>query len=84
MGALATLGPLAVVVDASSWSFYAAGIARPNSWATVDLDHGVQLVGYGTQDGMVSPARCEPCPILQHLLSFRGSMPDICRTLPTL
>ena len=61
MGALATLlGPLAVVVDASSWSFYAAGIARPNSWATVDLDHGVQLVGYGTQDGTVSPARCEP------------------------
>ena len=57
MRALATVGPLAVVVDASSWSFYAAGIARPNSWATVDLDHGVQLVGYGTQDGMVSRAR---------------------------
>jgi cathepsin L len=60
MGALATLGPLAVVVDASSWIFYAAGIARPNSWATVDLDHGVQLVGYGTQDGMVSPLRTLP------------------------
>ena len=67
MGALATLGPLAVVVDASSWSFYdrwdrgAAQLAG-RRWT---LDHGVQLVGYGTQRRPLGKScffRCEPIP----------------------
>jgi len=49
MKALATVGPLAVNVDASSWRFYETGVfdgcdAKEN----VDINHVVQLVGYGT------------------------------------
>jgi cathepsin L len=46
--AIATLGPLAITVDASSWSFYESGVFDGCNQKSPDLDHGVQLVGYGT------------------------------------
>jgi cathepsin L len=52
MNAVALQGPLAVAVDASRWSFYGGGIfdGCPIS-GNIDIDHLVQLVGYGTDAG---------------------------------
>jgi len=50
MKALATVGPLAVNVDASSWSFYESGVYTACDAENVDIDHVVQLVGYGTDE----------------------------------
>ena len=46
MSALAAR-PLAVNVDASAWAFYSSGIF-PESDCGTDINHVVQLVGYGT------------------------------------
>jgi cathepsin L len=50
MIAVATIGPIAVSVDASSWGGYGSGIFTgcPKPGQFVDIDHAVQLVGYGT------------------------------------
>jgi len=48
MTALANTGPLAVNVDASSWSAYEGGVFDGCNQANPDIDHVVQLVGYGT------------------------------------
>jgi len=48
MQTVATKGPLVINVDASAWSAYESGVftgCDPNS---IDIDHVVQLVGYGT------------------------------------
>jgi len=42
------VGPLAVTVDASSWSSYETGVYNGCNQTNPDLDHAVQLVGYGT------------------------------------
>jgi len=45
---LTNTGPLAIVVDASSWSEYGGGVFDGCDNQNPDLDHAVQLVGYGT------------------------------------
>lgn len=53
MTAVAQNGPLAVNVDASAWSFYESGVFDGCSYsANIDIDHVVQLVGYGHDDGL--------------------------------
>ena len=47
MHAVATKGPIAVTVDASKWSDYEEGVFDGCDISNVDLDHAVQLVGYG-------------------------------------
>jgi len=42
------VGPLAVTVDASSWSSYESGVYNGCNQTNPDLDHAVMLVGYGT------------------------------------
>jgi cathepsin L len=51
ISALATKGPQAITVDAGAWAFYSSGVFDGCSRDNVDLDHGVQLVGYGTENG---------------------------------
>jgi len=53
MVAIATVGPIAVSVDASVWGAYSSGVFTgcPKPGQYVDIDHAVQLVGYGTQNG---------------------------------
>jgi len=54
VAALVTVGPIAVTVAASPWALYSSGIFKgcPKPGEDVDLNHGVQLVGYGTdKDG---------------------------------
>jgi len=54
---VAANGPVSIAVDASNWSFYTGGIMSGSSvcptssdpWST--LDHGVNIVGYGTDSG---------------------------------
>jgi len=46
--AVATLGPLIINVDASSWSSYESGVFNGCNQVNPDIDHVVQLVGYGT------------------------------------
>jgi len=46
--ALATKGPLAISVDASVWSDYESGVFDGCNKANPDIDHAVQLVGFGT------------------------------------
>jgi len=48
MNHLLTTGPLAVSVDASSWGSYETGVFDGCNQTNPDLDHAVQLVGFGT------------------------------------
>jgi cathepsin L len=50
MIAVATIGPIAVSVDAGPWGGYGRGVFTgcPKPGQNVDIDHAVQLVGYGT------------------------------------
>jgi C1A family cysteine protease len=51
--ALATIGPLAILVDASSWSPYESGIFTQCQYdSNFGLDHAVQAVGYGTDSAL--------------------------------
>ena len=48
MAALATVGPLAVNVAASEWKNYESGVFDGCAYDPMDINHVVQLVGYGT------------------------------------
>jgi len=48
MIAVAHIGPIAISVDASSWSNYESGVYNGCNQSNPDIDHAVQLVGYGT------------------------------------
>ena len=43
--------PVAITVDASAWSMYESGIFDSCNTSSPTLDHGVQLVGYDSDDG---------------------------------
>lgn len=49
MNAVAQVGPVAIVVDASEWHNYAGGIFNGCNQENPDLNHGVVLVGYGEE-----------------------------------
>eukprot|EP01064_Diplonema_japonicum_P036750 TRINITY_DN836_c3_g2_i1.p1 TRINITY_DN836_c3_g2~~TRINITY_DN836_c3_g2_i1.p1 ORF type:complete len:379 (+),score=112.54 TRINITY_DN836_c3_g2_i1:51-1139(+) len=44
--ALATVGPIAISAAAEPWQLYEGGVFSKN--CGYDMDHGIQLVGYGT------------------------------------
>jgi cathepsin L len=46
--AVATYGPIAVSVDASTWHAYSSGIFNGCDQENPDINHAVVLVGYGT------------------------------------
>lgn len=48
MNAVAHVGPMAVNIDASEWHSYESGIFSGCAQNDVDINHVVQLVGYGT------------------------------------
>jgi len=51
--AVATVGPIAVAVDASAWSNYESGIFNGCDYsANIDVNHVVVLVGYGTDEAL--------------------------------
>lgn len=51
MNAVAQVGPIAISVDASTWSAYDSGIFDGCNQKNPDIDHAVVLVGYGTDNG---------------------------------
>lgn len=51
MNAVATVGPIAISVDASSWHAYDVGIFDGCNQANPDINHVVVLVGYGEENG---------------------------------
>jgi len=52
MHAVNVIGPIAISVDASKWSFYSSGVYDGGMFKKcgTTIDHAVQLVGYGTDD----------------------------------
>jgi len=46
--AVATVGPVAINIDASTWHAYEGGVFNGCAQDNVDINHVVQLVGYGT------------------------------------
>ncbi len=52
MNTLYHQGPLSVAVDASTWSSYHSGIFDGCNKTDIELNHAVQLVGYGTDQGV--------------------------------
>lgn len=51
MNAIATVGPLAINVDASTWHAYKGGIFNGCNQENPDVNHVVVLVGYGEENG---------------------------------
>lgn len=52
MNAVATVGPIAISVDASSWGSYESGVYAGCNMASPDINHAVVLVGYGEENGL--------------------------------
>jgi cathepsin L len=50
MIAVATQGPVAIAVDASAWMSYQKGVFDGCNQQSPELNHGVQLVGYGEDE----------------------------------
>ena len=51
LNAVATVGPIAISVDASNWHAYDSGIFDGCNQSNPDIDHVVVLVGYGEENG---------------------------------
>jgi len=49
--AVATIGPIAVSVDAEPWMSYSSGVFTGCGLSRIDINHAVQAVGYGTDGG---------------------------------
>lgn len=63
--AAGTLGPIAISVEAMPWSRYESGIFDGCNKTHPDIDHAVQLVGYGSSGDEVSKVICSRALTLQ-------------------
>lgn len=51
MNAVATIGPIAISVDASEWHSYNGGVFNGCNQVNPDVNHVTVLVGYGSENG---------------------------------
>lgn len=47
-----SLGPIAISAAAEPWQLYEKGVFSSKNCGT-DIDHAIQLVGFGTSDGVL-------------------------------
>lgn len=62
MNAIATIGPLAINVDASTWHAYEGGIFNGCNQVNPDVNHVVVMVGYGEVRFIFEYSCCSPVP----------------------
>jgi len=48
VNAVANVGPVAINIDANSWGSYSSGVFSGCQFRDIDINHVVQVVGYGT------------------------------------
>jgi hypothetical protein len=44
--------PLSICMDASEWQFYDSGVFTGDGCSATELDHAIQVVGWGEQKGV--------------------------------
>mmetsp|Transcript_72690 Transcript_72690/g.207038 ORF Transcript_72690/g.207038 Transcript_72690/m.207038 type:complete len:335 (+) Transcript_72690:482-1486(+) len=96
MNAVATLGPIAISSAASPWQFYSSGIydgTQSSMYDDYDVDHAIQLVGYGGSGSAPYPdpqpqGSCgstqdeDMCEAMQCYYCFGICMPSNCADAP--
>lgn len=49
--AVSSIGPISAAIDGSNLQFYAGGVFRDDDCVPGQVNHGLLIIGYGTEEG---------------------------------